>query len=299
VRKEVTDNLLGIPTLRTNTEGAAMSWMGIFWIILILLVLQPLVRRQWLAASRQRMIRRIEQERRTRVIALIHRQETLSLLGFPLMRYVDMNDAEEVIRAVEAVEPERPIDLLLHTPGGLMVAALQIARAIRDHPGRVTAFVPHYAMSGGTLIALAADEIVMGPHAALGPVDPVIGRFPAASLMQVTSRKPIERIDDETLVLADQGRKAIAQIRRAVRELLAEKVPIGRADELARLLSEGHWTHDYPLTIGDLQEWGLPASTAMPRSILELMALYPQPLRRPSVTYRPEHDGRRDHGNAP
>ncbi len=54
-----------------------------------------------------------------------------------------------------------PLDLVLQTPGGLVLASLQIAQAIRDHRGKVTVFVPHYAMSGGTLIALAADEIAM------------------------------------------------------------------------------------------------------------------------------------------
>jgi ClpP class serine protease len=48
-----------------------------------------------------------------------------------------------------------------------MLAALQIARALHDYKGKVTAFVPHYAMSGGTLIALAADEIVMSKNSVL------------------------------------------------------------------------------------------------------------------------------------
>ena len=80
---------------------------------------------------------------------------------------------------------------MLHTPGGLVLAALQIAKAIREHKAKVTAFVPHYAMSGGTLIALAADEIVMCKHSVLGPSDPQLGQSPAVSL-----------IDDQTLVLA-------------------------------------------------------------------------------------------------
>jgi len=54
-------------------------------------------------------------------------------------------------------------------PGGLVLAAEQIAPALRRHSGTVTVFVPRYAMSGGTLIALAADEIVMDPNAVLGP----------------------------------------------------------------------------------------------------------------------------------
>ncbi|SUB55875.1 putative inner membrane peptidase [Brucella anthropi] len=105
-----------------------------------------------------------------------------------------------------------PLDIVLHTPGGLVLAATQIARAIQGHKGKVTVFVPHYAMSGGTLIALAADEIVMCDHSVLGPIDPQLGQMPAASLIRVVEQKPITEIDDQTLVLADVGRKAIAQV---------------------------------------------------------------------------------------
>ncbi len=105
-----------------------------------------------------------------------------------------------------------PLDIVLHTPGGLVLAATQIARAIQGHKGKVTVFVPHYAMSGGTLIALAADEIVMCDHSVLGPIDPQLGEMPAASLIRVVEQKPITEIDDQTLVLADVGRKAIAQV---------------------------------------------------------------------------------------
>jgi ClpP class serine protease len=54
-----------------------------------------------LEASRKRLLARIENERQSRVILLVHRQETMSLLGFPLFRYIDVNDSEEVIRAIE------------------------------------------------------------------------------------------------------------------------------------------------------------------------------------------------------
>ena len=91
--------------------------------------------------------------------------------------------------------------------------------------------------------------------------------------------------------MADMGRKAMEQIRTAVRELLEAKVPEEKAEQLARLLSEGHWTHDYPLTLEELRTWGLPVSDAIPVSILRLMDLYPQPLQRRNVTYRPERHG--------
>ena len=225
--------------------------MGIgdlLWFFFVLTALQPVIKQRLLESSRQQLIAKIERRRGSRVILLVHRQETMSLLGFPLMRYIDINDAEDVMRACALTDPEVPLDIVLHTPGGLVLASLQIARAIRQRKGRVTVFVPHYAMSGGTLIALAADEIVLSPHAVLGPVDPQLGQYPAASLLKVVARKPIAEIDDQTLVLADVAEKAVAQLREAAKELLERTLPPEKAAELADLLATGTWTHDYPIT---------------------------------------------------
>lgn len=256
-----------------------MSITDIFWLFFMFTALQPLLRQRMLEAMRTRKIAQIERDRNSRVILLVHRQETMRLLGFPLMRYIDVNDSEDVLRAIHMTDDEVPLDIVLHTPGGLVLAALQIARAIRAHKAKVTVFVPHYAMSGGTLIALAADEIVMCRHSVLGPIDPQLGQSPAASLLKVVEQKPIAEIDDQTLVLADVGRKAIAQVKAAAKELLTDKMPEDKAEALAEKLSTGQWTHDYPISPTEAKELGLPISTNMPDAVLELMTLYPQPVR--------------------
>jgi ClpP class serine protease len=134
-----------------------MDPMQIFWLFFMLTALQPVIKKRLLEASRKRLIARIERERQSRVVLLVHCQETMSLLGFSVFRYIDVDDSEEVIRAIHLTDPEIPLDLVLHMPGGLVLAATQIARAVIKYKGKVTVFVPHYAMSGGTLIALAAD----------------------------------------------------------------------------------------------------------------------------------------------
>src|ERR1700680_4138142 len=192
-----------------------MSVGDLFWLFFVFSAVQPMLRQRMLEAMRTRKIAQLERKRGSRVILLVHRQETMRLLGFPLVRYIDINDSEEVLRAIQMTGDDVPLDIILHTPGGLVLAALQIARAIGDHTAKVTVFVPHYAMSGGTLIALAADEIVMCKHSVLGPIDPQLGQSPAASLLKVIEQKPIAEIDDQTLVLADVGRKAIAQVKQA------------------------------------------------------------------------------------
>jgi ClpP class serine protease len=255
-----------------------MSVGDIFWLLFIIAALQPMFRQRMLEAMRWRKIAQLQRQRNSRVILLVHRQETMRLLGLPIARYIDINDSEEVLRAIQMTDDEVPLDIVLHTPGGIVLAALQIARAIHEHKGKVSVLVPHYAMSGGTLIALAADEIVMSKHAVLGPIDPQIGQSPAASLIKVVEQKPISEVDDETLVLADVGRKAITQIRQSVSDILKKRLLAEKAEALAEKLTAGTWTHDYPLFAGMAEELGLPVSTDIPNDVLELMKLYPQPV---------------------
>jgi ClpP class serine protease len=241
-----------------------MKILDLMWLIIIISAFAPLIQRRSLESKRLATLRRIEVDRGSRVIALIHRQETLSILGFPIMRYI------------------------LHTPGGLVLASEQVAHALLNHPGKVTVFIPHYAMSGGTLIALSADEIVMDENAVIGPVDPQVGNFPASSIIQAVESKPVEKVDDETLILADISRKAIRQVQHCVERILNEQMSGAESKRLARTLSTGKWTHDYPITCEEARELGLSVSTEVPEDIFKFMTLFPQPAsRRPSVQYVP------------
>ena len=141
-------------------------------------------------------------------------------------------------------------------------------------------------MSGGTLIALAADEISVDPHAALGPEDPQLGEYPAASI--IVAAEQAKEPDDRTLILADVGRKANWQVERFVQELLGRHMKPDQAKEVARILSTGTWTHDHPLQSGELEALGLPVKVGVPKAVHGLMRLYPQPRgRKESVEYVP------------
>jgi ClpP class serine protease len=220
-------------------RSASMGFLDLLWIFFMISALQPMLQQRLLEMQRLRLLSRLERKRGSRGIALVHRQETMSLLGFPLMRYIDINDSEAVLRAIQLTAPDSPIDLILHTPGGLVLAAGQIAHALGSHQGKITVFVPHYAMSGGTLIAMAADEIVMDSNAVLGPVDPQLGELPAASILTVLEQKEPKDIDDETLIRADIARKAISQVETTVQELLSARMPPEKAKALAVQLASG------------------------------------------------------------
>ncbi len=281
-----------------------MDFTLLIWLFFIVASLQPVIRQKMLESARRRVIGELEKERESRVIVLIHRQETLALLGFPLARYISIQDSEEILRAIKLTDDEVPIDLVMHTPGGLVLAAEQIAYALCRHPAKVTVFIPHYAMSGGTMIAMAADEIVMDENAVIGPVDPQLGQMPAASILSVLDKKDFNEIDDETLIRADIARKAIDQVQSTLKRIIFARGTMEekRAEELARTLSSGKWTHDYPISVDEARSLGLPVSTEVPVEVYKLMSLYPQTAqRRPSVEYipmpytpRPAGDGRRE-----
>jgi ClpP class serine protease len=265
------------------------------WVLLLLfLIIIPALQRYFINVARKRILRKISKERRSQVITLIHRQETIAFLGIPISRYIDIDDSEEVLRAIRMTPPNTPIDLIMHTPGGIALAATQIAMALKAHPARKTVIVPHYAMSGGTLIALAADEILMDPHAVLGPVDPQLSdgttAYPASSVIQVLDKKPVERISDRTLILADEAKKAQAQMKSLVAEILSGKCGEGRISQVIDELVSGKYTHDNPIfplrareLLGDCVKVGIP------ESVYELMDFYKAEMgaRKPGVEYIP------------
>ncbi|ASJ03555.1 hypothetical protein A3L09_09960 [Thermococcus profundus] len=262
----------------------SLLWMFFF----LYLLMWPQLQYRQLQIVRGRLLERIARKRNSTVITMIHRQESIGFFGIPVYRFISVEDSEEVLRAIRAAPKDKPIDLIIHTPGGLVLAATQIARALKEHPAETRVIVPHYAMSGGTLIALAADKIIMDPNAVLGPVDPQLGQYPAPSILRAVEKKGPEKVDDQTLILADVAEKAIKQVQDFVFYLLKDRYGEEKARELAQILTEGRWTHDYPITVDHARELGLPVETDVPEEVYALMELYKQPVRqRGTVEFMP------------
>jgi ClpP class serine protease len=267
---------------------------NIWFILFIFLFLVPMAQRNYLQMARKSVLARLGKTRGTQVITLIHRQETISFLGIPLARYIDIEDSEKVLRAIRKAKRDVPIDIILHTPGGLALAATQIAMALKAHPAKKTVLVPHYAMSGGTLIAFAADKIIMDPHAALGPVDPQLGdmqgSYPATSLLKVVSKKKIDEIDDKTLIYAEEAQKALNQMKILLKRILEGKCNESKMQEIIEEFVSGKYTHDHPFMAEEAKSLlGECVQTNIPEEVYELMDLYRMEAgrSRPGVEYVP------------
>ncbi|MEM9170916.1 MAG: hypothetical protein AAGC56_14845 [Pseudomonadota bacterium] len=266
-----------------------LVFSNIFVVFFLFLFILPMLARRRRHADLIQAFSVLQRKRKSRLITLVHRLEPMGFLGIPQFGYIDLNDAEEVIEAIRTTPRGKPLEIMLHTPGGLVLAALQIARAVKAHDGPTRVYVPHFAMSGGTMIALAADQIVMTDHAIMGPIDPQIDGLPAASIMRVRDSKSPDAVEDYTLLLADIGEMAIEQVKAAARELLSGAVSENAAIAIAEQLATGQWNHDYPIYASHAKALGLPVSTDMPKDIMDLMAMFPNTLKnRSGATYLPE-----------
>jgi ClpP class serine protease len=275
-------------------DSASALINNIWFLLFIALFLVPMLQRYYLQMARKNVLAKLGKSRGTQVITLIHRQETISFLGIPLARYIDIDDSERVLRAIRSAQKNVPIDIILHTPGGLALAATQIAMALKSHPAKKTVIVPHYAMSGGTLIALASDKIIMDPHAALGPVDPQLGdaqgSYPATSLIEVVGKKKIDEIDDKTLIYAEEAKKAMSQMRRLIADILDGKCDKEKQEMIIEEFVSGKYTHDRPFMAEQARSLlGNCIETDVPDEVYSLMDLYRMEAgrSRPGVEYVP------------
>ncbi|MFQ6106085.1 MAG: ATP-dependent Clp protease proteolytic subunit [Thermoplasmata archaeon] len=223
--------------------------------------------RNQILARRERIIARMEKERGSKVVTMVHRKEPwVKGEGYP---EIEIEDSEKVLLNIKRAGKKQPVELILHTPGGIALAAQMIAIALKMHKGKVTVHVPFYAMSGGTMIALAADEIRMERFSVMGPLDPQIDGLPSNSLVSILERKPIQAIDDKTIVLADIARLSISEVQNFVRWLLKRRMKAKEAKSLAEYLTGGYISHDEPISHDVIKGFGLPVELGVPEIVYE------------------------------
>jgi ClpP class serine protease len=237
-------------------------------------------------AWRQRIIEEIEKERGTKVITMIHKKELWTEPGQE--PEIGIEDTETILQQMRKVPPETPVDFIIHTPGGYALAAQMMAMAIKFHPSKVTVMVPFYAMSGGSLMSLAATEIRMEKYSVLGPVDPQIptpdGMYPAGSIATLVKTKPIQNITDRMVIMSDVANLEIENAKAFVIWLLEGKMDKEQAERVADFLARGYMSHATPITLDVARALGLNVVEGIPDKVYELFKTFAftgQPYRRP------------------
>jgi ClpP class serine protease len=238
------------------------------------------------AELRAQLIAKLEQARGTRVLAIVNRDERRTMPMRLGREHIELDTAEQLLSVIRGIKPDQPVDIVLHTPGGEVTAALQIANALKAHRGRKTAFIPYYAFSAGTLIALTTDEIVMGPQAVLGPIDPQIRGIPAASLLRLRAEKSVDHIDDVFLVLADHAEKSLDEARSHACDLVNDAHKPSGTCALTDDLVSGVRTHGYPITVAEAKARGINVTTHIPDTVFALVDAYRDPMDEPALRHR-------------
>jgi len=227
-------------------------------------------------AWRSSIIEDLERERGTKVITMIHKKELWTEPGES--PEIGIEDTEKVLMQLRKTPPDKPVDLIIHTPGGYALAAQMMAMAIKFHPAKVTVMVPFYAMSGGSMMSLAASEIRMEKYSVLGPVDPQIptpdGMWPAGSLATLVKTKPIQAIADRMVILAEAANLEIENAKAFVMWLLEGKMDKEQADRVADFLARGYMSHATPITLDVARGIGLNVVEGIPDQVYELFKTF-------------------------
>ncbi len=252
-----------------------MQTQNIIGLLILLIFLYPRVLRAFRRKRRIINIARLEKKRGTKVISLVHSDSGSPILDMLFGRFISTVDSQEIIKTLRKIPDDKPVDILLHTPGGMVLAAHQIAEALLKHKGEVNIHIPYYAMSGGTYLALAATNIYMPKTANLGPINPQIGRFPAVSIKEVLEKKDPKDIDDQTLILGDVSEKAISEVRENARSILTKNdYSKEQSDEILEELMSENYTHSRMIDYDLVKKIGLRVSEEVPEGFYKILDLY-------------------------
>jgi ClpP class serine protease len=224
--------------------------------------------KEQILARRAQLVRELEEERGTRVLTLIHRKEPWSTSEDE--PEIVLEDSEVILQSVRETPPDKPIDFIVHTEGGLTFAADLMAMALRYHKAKVTVMVPFYAMSDGTYLVLAADEIMMEKCSILAPVEPLIDDMAANAVMGILKRKPIETISDRTILQAEAARMETENAKEFVKWLLGDKMNEEQATQVANFLVGGFMASTTPITLDVARAIGLNVVEGVPEKVHQL-----------------------------
>jgi ATP-dependent protease ClpP protease subunit len=224
---------------------------------------------------------------RRRYLEKIHEHTGRSLIAYysgflthPGLVDTTLTDEDMVgfMATIHQMDRTNGLDLILHTPGGAMSAAISIVNYLRMMFTDIRAIVPHTAMSAGTMIACSCDRIVMAKHSQLGPIDPQLQGIAAAGVQEEFERACDEIAEDPSRAVVwqsiigkypptflSQCENVVARSKEWVRDQLCEHMfaacedAKGKADGVVGRLSSynANKGHDRPVFAAECKEIGL------------------------------------------
>jgi len=252
--------------------------MFLFMLVFFVLsgILFSLVRQFLVDYHIKQLISDYEKTHNARVFYFIHRKRSLGIFGISLYEYLEVYDAHRFLRDLKSVPENRNLVIIIHSPGGELLAAMQIAKVLKEWKGKVSVVVPYYAMSAGTLIALSADTIYADRNVAFGAIDPQIpvanNRYiSAADLYRACMENSTISMQDR--ILCEMGRKAMKQVENFLRKVVLKDRDEKVVKAVINTLLYTERSHDFPFLAENLREMGLNVVFEIPHELRKLSDL--------------------------
>lgn len=205
------------------------------------------------------LITSYQDEHDSEVMFIDHFEKSVSVFGSYLYgstTSLDKNDAINFLSKLRGIPSDKDLDIIIHTNGGSLFAAETIINAIFSRKGKVRIHIPYYACSAGTLIALAADEIIMHEHAYIGPIDPqyTMG-ISATSISKFDASSSTSWVGDVVQLMKSDSDRSITRVKGLVSKICSSRaIHDNEDDHLCDELASGKYNHDQPIFYRDIQE---------------------------------------------
>jgi len=190
-------------------------------------------------------------------------------------------DVTQVLETVNTLDKKIPIDVILHTHGGLVGPTMQIAEVLAKRR-KTRTYVPFFAHSGGTLIALSTEKIFMGKGAALGPIDVQFAGRPAHDIIRI-----VEELGNDASAewrsLAKNAKRVLKDWSSDVCKLInkSHKGWFGRRGcALAVTLTSGEMYHGRSINFSEAKKLHINVSDDFAKSVFALLNVRLEQLRR-------------------
>lgn len=250
----------GIPliietTTKTNSFQFSItvliSLIGSFFIFYMIWGVYKADALTFVARARLRKIKKITGKN---IVLIKHTKQEMFSVGM-----IDRTTVSQIIKAMQKFKGEA-FDLVLHTPGGEIFSSQFISRLLKQYPGKIRVFIPQFAMSGGTLLALSCDEFYMNNISCMGPIDPQLGnlfKFGSSNAWNKIVKMKKNRAEDSSISFALMGEQYTKSMHKHLIGLLDGKLSVPKSRKLARFLTDGAVEHGYNLLPSQLMAYGL------------------------------------------
>jgi ClpP class serine protease len=229
-----------------------------------------------------RLIKNIESKYKSKVIYIRDTKESFidQTLMYIYKNYIISINDNYSLRNILQKNYEKNITIILCSRGGYISSSDSMLNLLSIHKPTKSVFIPSYAKSAATLLALSCDEIYMNKYATMGPTDPQISVFDSwtsfSTIDSIVQAKSTDKINDELLIAYYENKKLyddnVSVIKKYINKHKKKNINIGDVSEIVKMFSFGDIAHHSELSFDRLNKV-ININCDIPKNILELYSL--------------------------